>query len=145
MEQTTIRPAVLADAGQIADLCGQLGYPASETQMMQRLTRIVGDHSHAVYVAEQLRTHVVGWVHVHVPWLLMVERRAEIGGLVVDERHRHCDIGRGLMERAEEWARANGCELVHLRSNVARKGAHLFYERLGFCQVSMQQTFEKAL
>jgi GNAT superfamily N-acetyltransferase len=145
MEQTTIRPAVPADAWQIADLCGQLGYPASEAQILQRLARIRDEQNHAVYVAERLRTHVIGWVHVYVPWLLMVERRAEIGGLVVDEGHRHSSIGRGLMERAEEWARAVGCEVVHLRSNVAREGAHRFYERLGFCQASMQQTFEKAL
>jgi GNAT superfamily N-acetyltransferase len=113
--------------------------------MMQRLTRIVGDHRHAVYVAVQLRTHVVGWVHVYVPWLLVLERRAEIGGLVVDEGHQRSGIGRRLMERAGEWARANGCGVVHLRSNVKRKGAHRFYDRLGFRHASMQQTFEKTL
>lgn len=145
MEQTTIRSAVLADAGQIADLCEQLGYTASETQMMWRLARIVGDHHHAVYVAEQFPTHIVGWVHVYVPWLLVLERHAEIGGLIVDEGHHRSGIGRRLVERAEEWARANDCEAVHLRSNVVRKGAHCFYERLGFRYVSTQQKFQKAV
>jgi GNAT superfamily N-acetyltransferase len=145
VKQLTMRPAVLADAGQIADLCTQLGYPTSEAQFLRRLARILGDHHHAVYVAEQLRTQVVGWVHVYVPRLLVLERRAEIGGLVVDEGHHHSGIGRRLMEKAEEWARANDCEVVHLRSNVAREGAHRFYERLGFRQASTQQTFQKTL
>ena len=145
MEQTSIRPARLGDAGQIADLCGQLGYPASEMQMQQRLAAVLGDHRHAVYVAEGEGAHLVGWLHVYVPWLLMLEGRAEIGGLVVDKGHRRSGIGRRLMVKAEGWARANGCEVVHLRSNVVREGAHRFYERLGYCQASRQQTFQKAV
>jgi GNAT superfamily N-acetyltransferase len=41
-------------------------------------------------------------------------------------------IGAWLMQRAEEIARARGCALVQLTSDVARQDAHRFYERLGY-------------
>ena len=41
-------------------------------------------------------------------------------------------IGRMMMERAIELARAKGCVLMQLSTHQSRKDAHRFYERLGF-------------
>lgn len=49
------------------------------------------------------------------------------------------------MERAERWAREQGCWAIYLRSNVVREGAHAFYERLGYERVKMQLALRKAL
>lgn len=44
--------------------------------------------------------------------------------------------GQGLGERLIRWAveecRARGCLMVQLTTNLSRKDAHRFYERLGF-------------
>lgn len=143
--QATIRLASAGDAGRIAVLCQQLGYPASRKQVQRRLHQIQQDEGHAVYVAEQSDGHIVGWVHVHLRQLVVANLQAEIGGLVVDESYRRHGIGRLLMERAEQWAREKGCRAVHLRSNIVRKGAHVFYERLGYSNVKTSRVFHKVL
>jgi GNAT superfamily N-acetyltransferase len=41
-------------------------------------------------------------------------------------------IGRAMMEHAREECRRAGCYKMTLSSNVAREGAHRFYDSLGF-------------
>ena len=66
-----------------------------------------------------------------------------IGGLVVDRAHRKRGIGSLLMERAEEWARTQGCSLVRLWSSSIRVEAHRFYEHLGYRNIKTQYSFVK--
>ena len=75
----------------------------------------------------------------------MADPQAEIGGLVVDEDHRCCGVGRLLMQQAEQWAREKGCSEVYLRSNVVREGAHAFYEGIGYSSAKTSMAFRKAL
>jgi GNAT superfamily N-acetyltransferase len=140
-----IRMASARDAERISALCLQLGYPASQEEVEQRLYRIRQEDEHAVYVAQTPGEHVVGWVHVFIYHLLESPTEAEVGGLVVDENCRRWGAGRLLMRRAEEWAREKGCWAVHLRSNVIRKGAHEFYESLGYHNYKTQLAFRKVL
>jgi GNAT superfamily N-acetyltransferase len=142
--QAAIRLACAGDEERIAILCQQLGYPASQEEVRRRLNQIQQDDQHTVYVAE-LSGYVVGWVHVHFCQLLVADPQAEIGGLVVDEGHRRCGIGRLLMQQAEQWAREKGCWAVYLRSNVVRKDAHAFYEGIGYSNVKTSTAFRKAL
>lgn len=143
--QVTIRLASAEDAGRIAVLCQQLGYPASQEQVRQRLGQIQQDEDHAVFIAEWADGHVVGWVHIYACQLVVIDRHARIGGLVVNEDRRRRGVGRLLMERAERWARDQGCGAVHLRSNVVRSGAHAFYEKIGYSHVKTQRAFRKGL
>jgi GNAT superfamily N-acetyltransferase len=41
-------------------------------------------------------------------------------------------VGRALMEHARAECRAAGCYKMTLSSNIAREGAHAFYDSLGF-------------
>jgi GNAT superfamily N-acetyltransferase len=143
--QVTVRLACAEDAGHIAVLCHQLGYPSSQEAVRRRLDRILQDEQHVVYVAVRSDGRVVGWVHVYVRQLVVAEPQAEIGGLVVYEDDRRRGIGRLLMEQAERWARQKGGWAVHVRSNVVRKGAHAFYARIGYSNVKAQQVFHKVL
>ncbi len=88
---------------------------------------------------------VVGWAHVFVHALVESDTFAEVGGLVVDERERGQGIGKGLMSRVERLARARGARNVSLRSNVIRKDAHAFYEKLGYQIIKTQFAFRKTL
>jgi N-acetylglutamate synthase-like GNAT family acetyltransferase len=143
--QMIIRLASPEDAKCIAVLCHQLGYPTTQEEMQRRLNQIQEEERHAVYVAELSNGHVVGWVHVYVSQLVITDRQAEIGGLVVDEGCRHYGIGELLMQQAEHWARAKKCWAVYLRSNLVRKGAHIFYERIGYSNVKTLLAFRKIL
>ncbi len=145
-----IRPAVLRDAGALAQLSSQLGYPASSEQVQQRLRAILADSGHAVFVAENSPARgadsaLAGWVHVYIERTLESDCTAELGGLVVEESRRGFGAGRLLMERAERWAQESRCATVTVRSNVLRTGAHAFYRRLGYRLVKNQKVFRKRL
>ncbi len=139
-----IRSANPDDAERIAALATQLGYPSTPAQIAARLERLLHDDEQMIFVAEQSAL-VVGWVHVLEKHLLESDPEAEIGGLVVDENHRGAGAGKLLMERAGEWARSRGLKSVYLRSNVIRKEAHVFYEKLGYHVVKTQTAFRKNL
>ncbi len=141
----TIRAASPEDAVQLAELSGQLGYPARPEEMKQRLARVQPDEDHAVLVAEEQGRGVVGWAHVFLYHSLENSTRAEVGGLVVDERSRSQGVGHRLLARAEQWAREKGCETIGLRSNVIRERAHAFYEREGYKVIKTQKAFRKEL
>jgi len=142
-----IRRARRGDAERIAQLSGELGYPASAAQVATRLRQLTPVSKHAVFVAESpdAATGVVGWVHVSVAHLLERDIRAEVNGLVVAEGQRSAGAGAKLLEAAEEWARRRGCRGMNVRSNVIRERAHGFYERNGYEHYKTQKAFRKAL
>lgn len=143
--EPAVRPAADADAGRLAALCEQLGYPTSPEAARARLAELAQDPEHAVFVFDDGAGSAVGWVHVHAVESLVAGRYAEIGGLVVDAGARRTGAGRQLMLAAEAWARAHGCSSVRLRSNIVRTGAHEFYKRLGYESAKTQLAFMKRL
>lgn len=143
--KATIRAARVEDAEPIAGLCEQLGYPACREEVERRLRLIREDRDHALLVAECAEGCVVGWLHVYLCKLVESDPAAEIGGLVVDEGARRCGVGRLLMLHAEQWARQKGCAVLTLRSNIVRKHARAFYERIGYSTVKTQFAFRKFL
>jgi GNAT superfamily N-acetyltransferase len=140
-----IRRAKNSDAPRIAELAGQLGYPATAAQMRERLRGIGPASQHAVFVAESGKNGVIGWLHVSRQPLLEVEIRAEVNGLVVAEGERSAGAGARLLAAAEEWARKHGCKGMSVRSNVIRERAHKFYERNGYEHYKTQKSFRKPL
>jgi ribosomal protein S18 acetylase RimI-like enzyme len=140
-----IRRARQADAPRIAELSGQLGYPVTAREMASRLKRALREKNGACFVAETKENGVVGWAHVSVTPLLEVERRAELNGLVVDQRVRNRGAGWRLLQAAEEWARKRRCKGMSVKSNVLRERAHGFYERHGYEHYKTQKAFRKEL
>jgi len=140
-----VRRARSADAKRVAELSGQLGYPATEKQMKGRLREVSEDKDAACFVAESREGGVIGWIHVSTTPLLEVERRAEVNGLVVDERARSRGAGALLLEAGEKWARGKRCKGMSVRSNVLRERAHGFYLRNGYEHYKTQKAFRKKL
>ena len=140
-----IRRAKSSDAARIAELSGQLGYPATAAEIVQRLRTIKPASQHAVLVAEWPERKVVGWLHVSVSPLLEVQLRAEVNGLVVDDDERSRGTGALLLRAAEQWARRRGCQNMSVRSNVIRERAHQFYLRQGYEHYKTQKAFRKAI
>jgi GNAT superfamily N-acetyltransferase len=143
--EINIRRAKNSDATRIAELCGQLGYPAKPAEIAQRLLKIKPANQHAVLVAESPERNVVGWLHVSVSPLLEVQLRAEVNGLVVANNERSHGTGALLLHAAEQWARSRGCKSMSVRSNVVRERAHQFYLRHGYEHYKTQKAFRKPL
>jgi len=142
-----IRKARRSDAERIAQLSGELGYPATAGQIATRLRQLKPASKHAVFVAEcsDATVGLVGWLHVSVSHLLESDIRAEVNGLIVAEGQRSAGSGAKLLEAAEEWARRHGCRGMNVRSNVIRERAHGFYERNGYEHYKTQKAFRKPL
>jgi ribosomal protein S18 acetylase RimI-like enzyme len=47
-------------------------------------------------------------------------------------------VGRALLERLEEAARAEGCGRIYLTTRYERAGAIAFYRRMGFVDTSLR-------
>jgi GNAT superfamily N-acetyltransferase len=143
--ETKIRRAKSSDAAQIAELSGQLGYPAKPAEIAQRLRKIKPSSHHTVLVAESPERRVIGWLHVSVSPLIEVELRAEVNGLIVADDERSRGTGALLLRAAEQWARSRGCKSMSVRSNVIRERAHQFYLRHGYEHYKTQKAFRKPL
>jgi GNAT superfamily N-acetyltransferase len=140
-----IRAAQAPDHARMAELAGQLTYPSTSEEIARRLQGIKCSAEAAVFVAELGSGEIAGWIAVFVYRTVEADARAEVSGLVVDERFRSQRVGEHLLTRAEEWARENGCRAIGLRSNVIRDRAHAFYERHGYAHVKTQKAFRKQL
>jgi GNAT superfamily N-acetyltransferase len=140
-----VRPARRSDATRIAELSGQLGYPAKPADIVRRLRKIQPASQHVILVAQLPEGKVIGWVHASVAPLLEVDLRAEVNALVVAVDERSRGAGALLLRRAEEWARKHGCQSMSVRSNVVRERAHQFYVRNGYEHYKTQKAFRKPI
>jgi len=140
-----IRSAQPRDHARMAELAGELGYPARAEDIARRLQGMLESAEHAVFVAELAGGEIAGWIGVFRYRAVEIDARAEISGLVVDARYRSQGVGLKLLECAEQWARERGCTMVGLRSNVIRDRAHAFYERNGYEHFKTQKSFRKRL
>ncbi|MGH8123769.1 MAG: GNAT family N-acetyltransferase [Rudaea sp.] len=146
--EIVIRGARDADAEALADLSTQLGYPLDAGEMRKRLARVRAARAARageVFVAEDVRGHVVGWTHVAPRLQLEDGAFAELAGLVVDEAARGSGVGAALLAAAEHWACAQGFASMRVRSNVIRERAHRFYEREGYARIKAQAVLRKSL
>jgi GNAT superfamily N-acetyltransferase len=128
--------AAAGDAGRIAALVTELGYPADAGEVTERLGYWADDRWSRILVAESDGL-VVGCVSLHaIPYLERTGRWLRIESLVVDAGHRRGGAGRALMDAAERLAREWDCLQIEVTSLRSRADAHAFYRRLGFTDVS---------
>jgi GNAT superfamily N-acetyltransferase len=145
MSGAVIRKAVVSDASRLAELSNVLGYPVEASVMRRRLESILPKPDHVVLVAEASPKLVAGWIHATEQHILEVGSFCEILGLVVAGEHRGKALGWRLVEGVEQWALERGLEEVAVRSNVARKESHPFYERAGYLRVKTQHAYRKRI
>lgn len=142
---TSIRAAKHADAGALACLSGQLGYPAGAGDIARRLDELATNHVGEVLVAEADDGSVVGWAEASLQRHLMHDMRAELAGLIVADGARNCGVGTALLRAIEAWARERGLSELVVRSNVVRERAHRFYLREGYTEKKRQAVFSRRL
>ena len=145
MDGIVIRLAALDDASAITALVAKLGYVTPENDVACRLAELFQQPNHAIYVAAFPDGPVVAWIDLYIHRSLMDNPLVMVGGLVVDAGQRGKGIGRRLMEHAEAWGRARGCDAVYLKTRVDRHAAHAFYEHLGYRNLKAQYAFRKEL
>jgi GNAT superfamily N-acetyltransferase len=139
----SVRAARIADAGEIARLATELGYPSTSKEITSRLSALLADSKHFVAVAEKEGSILSGWIAADKRMSLESGERAEIVGLVVSVIERRAGVGRALVGSAERWAGSQGLRSIWVRSNIAREESHLFYRRMGYIHQKTQHTYAK--
>lgn len=135
-----VRPGRSSDAAAIAELLGQLGYPATSEEVIERLGPLRAFQGAIVLVAET-DGRIVGVAAGHVfPSIHSTSVVAWLTTLVVREGSQRSGIGRQLAASVEEWARHAGAARISVTSGLHRDGAHAFYERLGYARTGVRLT-----
>jgi GNAT superfamily N-acetyltransferase len=132
-----LRDAKPADAARIAELVDELGHDVTEKQVRKNLASLkkIGETP----IVAMLDKKVVGFIGVHR--MVTVHRPAPVGRipvLVVTKEARGLNLGRMLVEAAEQWCRKQGCQLIEVTSNDRRAEAHAFYRHLGYERTSIR-------
>ena len=144
MSGLTIAKADLSMVPALMKLSTQLGYERTAEEISAQLEKILAREDHIFLVALRGQ-EVCGWVHFHQVDVLTSPTYVEVAGLVVDQACRKQGVGHALMQAGEAWAEKRNLEVVRVRSNIKREGAHTFYEQMGYTCVKQQKTFSKNL
>ncbi len=139
-----VRRARPEEANRLALLAAEIGHDDPPERLAIRLDRILESGSHQVFVVEHEET-VLGWAQVGITLRLASPTSGEIGGLVVTKTARGQGAGRALVDSCATWARQRGAERLRVRSQVRRRQAHAFFEKLGFQQQKTQHVFARKL
>jgi ribosomal protein S18 acetylase RimI-like enzyme len=133
-----LRGVTEADAAPVALLLAELGYPATEAEVGERLRGVAESRTGCVLVAES-RGEVVGLIAAElVPYFPNGSTLCRITALVVAAQQRGRGIGEMLVEGATAFAREHRCAGIEITSAEHRGEAHRFYQRLGFTRTSLR-------
>jgi len=118
----------------------ELGYSVEADDLKQNVEEII-KRGGQVIIAEDERD-IVGSVSVIIDVRLAEGIYAEIVSLVVASKARGKGIGKGLVKKAENWAKQK-VHKIRVCANEVRKDAHLFYESQGYNHVKSQKMYIK--
>jgi GNAT superfamily N-acetyltransferase len=139
--QMVIRELKLEDAAGVNRLSAQLGYSQSIENTSNQIERILSRNDHAAFVATT-NNEVLGWIHSFQTLYLESVPFVEIGGLVIDEKHRSKGIGKALINRVKEWCLQQEIHQLRVRTQTKRFDAQRFYAAFGFNEIKEQKVYQ---
>lgn len=117
----------------VAEYCAADEHIFDEARARAALLPLLADDTHGqVWVVEGEREGALGG-YIVTAWSWSLEsggRECLVDELYVRERRR--GHGRALLERALDAARAHGCRVAYLETEIQNDGARAFYGALGF-------------
>jgi GNAT superfamily N-acetyltransferase len=126
-----VRTIAESDIPAATVLIAQLEYEMPQAELVRRLTAVLGNPEHRVWVYDD-GGKAVGLLHAFFRPALDKPPEVMVQALVIEASRRSRGVGEAMMQVAETWAREKGCTSVALYSGVERDHAHRFYERLGY-------------
>jgi ribosomal protein S18 acetylase RimI-like enzyme len=129
-----IRNAEVTDIEALLPLLDQLGYPTTKDALEQIFARFLNNDGYGVAVA-CVENKIVGFVAWSKSNLFVSDKiRIHIEGIAVDKTTRRQNIGKQLMQFAENHAQKFSPAIIDLTSGLRRanEGTHEFYKKLGY-------------
>lgn len=133
----SIDVANLADLDEILILYSSPDMDNGDTLSVEKAETIfvkMGNYpDYKVYVAK-LKDRIIGTFALLIMDNMIHQGRSSglVESVVVSEEFRMMGIGKMMMEFAMQKCRESNCYKMALSSNLKRKKAHSFYEKLGF-------------
>jgi GNAT superfamily N-acetyltransferase len=138
MDSLVIRQAEAGEAGRVAELMTELGYPTTVESMTERLAQILSDPDYLTLVADT-NAGVAGVAGARLGRYYEKDGRyVQLVVLSVASTARGRGIGAQLVEAVERWAATNGARDVVVTSALHRAEAHGFYERRGYLRTGFR-------
>jgi N-acetylglutamate synthase-like GNAT family acetyltransferase len=135
MKEIIIREANEADSAAISRLLGQLGYPAKESEALDKILSYKKT-SYKLLVAEK-EDEVIGYIALHyydtLHWKKPLGR---INSFCVDEKYRGTGVGKELIKAAEKYFKEIDCQKIEVSSNKRRTDTQRFYLNRGYQEYS---------
>jgi GNAT superfamily N-acetyltransferase len=132
----TVRDATSEDAESVAALLAELGYPSDADFARQRILDYTTCPTSAIVIAE-VEHEIRGFLAFDSQPLF--HQDGNIGcimALCVASEARGGGVGRALVNRVEEIAKALGCTKIAVASGLQRVEAHSFYRGLGYKEIT---------
>jgi GNAT superfamily N-acetyltransferase len=137
-----VRTVELQDSAALEGLFVALGYPAPQSAIRKRLTRLRSDPTYAAWVAVQDEP-IVGFASGHIVHPVEDNPAAQLVALVIAPRHERTGAGTALSNEFETRACSNGASRVLVTSGEQRRGAHTLYKHRGYAPTGLR--FNKTL
>jgi N-acetylglutamate synthase-like GNAT family acetyltransferase len=134
-----IREARPDDCESIAGLARELGYKTRSEDVQRRLTDVLNNPDHRIFVADNSGKQITGFIHIYRNLHIETDHIAEIGALVVSLQLRGTGIGRQLLESAAAWSAEQNLRTIRCRNH--NSDASGFFLRIGFRQLNPQLVF----
>lgn len=133
MEAIHIRPATIADFEYVYQFINSLEDEVFDRETQWNIYIDNASNANNIYLMAWAHTLPVGFLSCHAQNLLHHGGLVgEIQEMFVTENGRGHGIGKLLLDRCKEIAKANGVLQLEVTSGLAREEAHRFYEREGF-------------
>ncbi len=144
-----LRRARASDLAALSELYEELHLGAyriarpSPSRMRRAFQTLARSRDHYILVAER-EGQVVGTVHLLIFRHLGhgLHPAAIVENVVVRGAYRSQGVGEAMLAEAARIARLRRCYKMALTTNVARKRAHRFYERLGWRRTHYGYSFD---
>ncbi len=134
--EVCVRPLRIEDGSEVARLLEELGYCGGGRSICHRIERWSRD-PHGIALGAFVDQELAGCAAIYiVPFFERDGARARLVALVTDAEHRRRGIGRALVGRASDFARARGAVEIEVTSRRTRSDANRFYAALGFADIS---------
>lgn len=126
VQLTTVDDSVLVDiCSLLKQLSSQIG-----TATLATLEKMLGRSDIEIWVARD-GSRIVGMATLIILHkMYVISSNAE--DIVIDEKYRGQGLGKGLMEKLVERARAHGAERIEFTSNPSRIAGNTMYQKIGF-------------
>ncbi len=133
------RKATPADTAQILSLLEEIMEhhgvaPPDSAHLSSTISSILASPDHLILVAEA-QSHLIGMcalIFSQSTW--SATPVCELQDVLVTRDHRRGEVGRRLVQTAEEIARARGCGRLFLLAEAWNLDAHAFYRSLGLME-----------